>query len=298
LWLLLWAAGIGPGDEVVVPSFTFVATAGAVAQVGARPVYADIDPASYCITPETVESRIGPKTAAVVAVHLYGHPAPMAGLSDLCRRRGLLLIEDAAQAHGAAEDGRPVGGLGDAGVFSFYPTKNMTTGEGGMVTTADRRLADRVRELRNHGLDEQRRSQVLGTNARMIEMAGAMGRIQLRRLDGWLAGRRANAEWFSHRLADGVGVPSVRRGTEHAWCLYTIRTEDRDQLASHLASVGVGSAVYYEAGCHLHPSLGEPGLELPETQRASAEVLSLPVRPDLTGEERARIAAAVEEGCS
>ena len=212
LWLTLWAAGIGPGDEVIVPSFTFIATAGAVAQTGAHPVYADIEPGSYCLTADTVRPLIGPRTAAVVPVHLYGHPAPMTELVELCRSRDLLLVEDAAQAHGARWEGRRVGGIGDAGVFSLYPTKNMTTGEGGMVTTHDPALAERVRSLRNHGLDEDRRSHLLGTNARMTEMAGAMGRLQLSALEDRVARRRANAETLSARLAEVVETPRVAPG--------------------------------------------------------------------------------------
>lgn len=298
LWLALWAAGIGPGDEVIVPSFTFIATAGAVAQTGARPVYADIEPGSYCITADTVRPHIGPRTVAVVPVHLYGHPAPITELVELCDSRGLLLVEDAAQAHGARWNGKRVGGIGDVGVFSFYPTKNMTSGEGGMVTTRDTGIAERVRSLRNHGLDESRRSILLGTNARMTEIAGAMGRVQLRNLDVRLARRRANAEWLNAHLSGIVGIPQVDAEAEHAWGQYTIRCGDRARLTAHLDGAGVGWAIYYATGCHRHPAIGIPAADLPETERACAEVVSLPVRPDLTDGELAAVAAAVEVGSS
>jgi dTDP-4-amino-4,6-dideoxygalactose transaminase len=296
LWLALRAAGIGPGDEVIVPSFTFIATAGAVAETGARPVFADIDPGSFCTTAETVRPHIGARTAAVVAVHLYGHPAPLAGLCALCREHGLLLVEDAAQAHGARWEGRPVGGIGDVGTFSFYPTKNMTTGEGGMVTTDDAGLAGRVRSLRDHGRGRDGAFEICGTNGRMTEMAGAIGRVQLRRLAGWVEQRRSNAAWLSGKIGGSVTVPGAAPGVDHAWHQYTVRCRDRGPMTASLTAAGVGHGVYYASGCHLHPELGDPSADLAETERASAEVISLPVRPDLTDEELSAVAAAVIEG--
>jgi perosamine synthetase len=298
LWLSLWAGGIGPGDEVIVPSFTFAATAGSVLQVGARPVYADIDPATYCISADTVRPHIGPRTAAVIAVHLYGHPAPLDELSALCRRHGLFLVEDAAQAHGTRWKGAHVGGIGAVGTFSFYPTKNMTTGEGGMLTTADENLAAQARLLRNHGMDAPYHHQRPGTNVRMTDLAAAIGRVQLTRLPGWVERRRANAAYLSERLAGVVATPRVHPEAAHAFHQYTVRCPDRSRLLSALQTAGVGFGIYYPMGCHRQPAFADAGADLPETERASAEVVSLPVRPDLTEEELAAVVAAVIAGAA
>jgi len=298
LWLSLWAAGIGPGDEVVVPSFTFAATAGAVFQTGARPVYADIEAATYCISADAVRALIGPRTAAIVAVHLYGHPAPLDELSALCRRHGLHLVEDAAQAHGARWKGAHVGGAGAVGAFSFYPTKNMTTGEGGMITTADPDLAAQARLLRNHGMDAPYRHHRPGTNVRMTDMAAAIGRVQLRRLPGWIERRNANAAFLNERLAGVVTTPRVHPEAAHAYHQYTVRSPNRARLATALEAAGVGFGIYYPVGCHRQRAFADAGADLPETERACAEVISLPVRPDLTGNELAAVATAVLEGAA
>ena len=298
LWLGLWAAGIGPGDEVIVPSFTFAATAGTVVQTGAAPVFADIDARTYCLGADTVRAHIGPRTAAVVAVHLYGHPAPVDELSSLCQQHGLLLVEDAAQAHGTRWRGTHVGGFGDFGAFSFYPTKNMTTGEGGMLTTSNADLAQRARSLRNHGLDAPHHHRWPGTNARMTEMAGAIGRVQLKHLPDWVDRRRANAAWLTERLAGLVSTPWVHPEADHSYSLYTVRCADRPRLVRALDDAGVGFGIYYPVGCHRQPAFGGPEADLPETERACAEVISLPVRPDLTKKELAAVAAAVAVGAA
>lgn len=298
IWLTLWASGIGPGDEVIVPSFTFAATAGAVLQVGARPVYADIDPASYCISADTVRPHIGPRTAGVIVVHLYGHPAPMDELSALCRQHRILLVEDAAQAHGARWKGAHVGGIGAAGTFSFYPTKNMTTGEGGMITTCDGELAAQARLLRNHGMDAPYHHQRLGTNVRMTDVAAAIGRVQLSRLPEWVRRRAANAAFLSERLAGVVATPQVHPDALHSFHQYTVRCADRARLLAALEAAGVGRGIYYPAGCHRQPAFADSGADLPETERACGEVVSLPVRPDLTLEELAAVAAAVIAGAA
>jgi perosamine synthetase len=298
LWLGLWACGIGPGDEVIVPSFTFGATAGAVLQVGAVPVFADIDARSYCLTADSVTATIGPRTAAVIAVHLYGNPAPVDELGAVCRRAGLLFIEDAAQAHGARWQHAHVGGFGDFGAFSFYPTKNMTTGEGGMLTTMRSDLAQRARLVRNHGMDARYHHEILGTNMRMTDIAAAIGRVQLARLPSWVAQRQANAAWLDEHLADVVVTPWKHPNAEHAYSLYTIRSGDRSRLARALDDAGVGFDIYYPRGCHQQPAFGDSGESLPETERACAEVVSLPVRPTLTQDELATIAEAVRSGAA
>jgi perosamine synthetase len=293
LHLGLLAAGIGPGDEVVVPSFTFAATANAVAMTGATPVFADIEPDTFCLDPDAVSAAVTPRTAAVVPVHLYGHPAPWEGLADLAERHGLLLLEDAAQAHGATYDGTPVGALGDVAAFSFYATKNMTTGEGGMVVCRDEDTARRVRLLRNQGMEQRYRNEIAGLNNRMTDLAAAMGRVQLRRLAGWNAERRAVAAAYDEQLA-GVVTPTVAPKAEPVWHQYTVRSSDRDALAARLDAAGVDSAVYYPVPTHRLPAY-ELDLELPETDRAAGEVLSLPIRPGLTDAEVARVVAAVNE---
>ena len=293
LHLGLLAAGIGPGDEVVVPSFTFAATANSVALTGATPVFADIDPATYCLDAAAVEAVVTERTAAVMPVHLYGHPADMTALRALADRRGLRLFEDAAQAHGASWQGAPVGSFGDFAMFSLYPTKNMTSGEGGMVSCATEEIARAVRLLRNQGMERRYENEVVGFNARMTDVHAAIGRVQLGRLPAWTAQRQANAAFLSAHL-EGVGVPRVADGATHVWHQYTIRVpEDRDGFARALADEhGVGSGVYYPIPNHELPSFGVPA-DLPVTARACAEVLSLPVHPALSPEDLERVVAGV-----
>jgi perosamine synthetase len=291
LHLGLLAAGIGPGDEVVVPSFTFAATANAVVMAGATPVFADIEPATFSLDPDAVAAVLTPRTAAVIPVHLYGHPAAWAGLRELADRHGLLLLEDAAQAHGATWDGVQVGALGDVAAFSFYATKNMTTGEGGMVVCRDEDTARRVRLLRNQGMEQRYRNEVAGLNNRMTDLAAAMGRVQLRRLPGWNEERRAVAAAYGQQLV-GVDVPRVSPLAEPVWHQYTVRSHDRDALAAHLDARGVDSNVYYPVPVHRLPAYAQE-LELPETERAAREVLSLPIRPGLTEAEVDHVVTAV-----
>lgn len=293
LHLGLLAAGIGPGDEVVVPSFTFAATANAVALAGATPVFADIEPASFNLDAASVESVVGPRTAAIMPVHLYGHPADMAALTAVAERHGLALFEDAAQAHGATIDGRQVGTFGRFAMFSLYPTKNMTSGEGGMVVSADEATDQRVRLLRNQGMARQYENEIAGFNARMTDLHAAIGRVQLRKLAGWTADRRRNAARLDAEL-EGVLTPPVAAGVEHVYHQYTIRVaEDRDGFARALRDeFGVATGVYYPTPVHRLPSFGRTD-DLPETERAAATVLSLPVHPSLTDSDLDRIVAAV-----
>jgi perosamine synthetase len=293
LHLGLLAAGVGPGDEVIVPSFTFAATANSVALTGATPVFADIDPESYCLDVTSVQQALTPRTVGIMPVHLYGHPADMTALGALATKHNVQLFEDAAQAHGASWQGRPVGSFGAFAMFSLYPTKNMTSGEGGMVSCATPEIARMVRLLRNQGMEKRYENEVVGFNARMTDVHAAIGRVQLQKLAAWTAQRQSNAAFLSANL-EGVTVPTVADGAVHVWHQYTIRVAgDRDAFAAALAAEhAVGSGVYYPIPNHALPSFGLD-LDLPATARACAEVLSLPVHPALTTEDLERIVVGV-----
>lgn len=293
LHLGLLAAGIGPGDEVVVPSFTFAATANSVALTGATPVFADIDPVTFNLDPLAAEAVFTERTAGVMPVHLYGQPADMAAFGELTARRGLKLFEDAAQAHGAHFGGRPVGSFGTFAMFSLYPTKNMTSGEGGIVATGDDEVARRLRLLRNQGMEKQYENEIVGFNARMTNLHAAIGRVQLTRVLGWTEQRRANAAFFDANLR-GVQTPVVADGATHVYHQYTIRVpEDRDGFVAALREeYAIGSGVYYPIPNHRLPSFARPE-DLPETERAAREVVSIPVHPSLTDGDLDRIVAAV-----
>ena len=296
-------AGADREAEVIVPSFTFAATANSVAITGARPVFADIDPVTFTLDPASVEAAVTERTIAIEVVHLYGLPADMPEILDIARRHGLAVWEDCAQAHAAAIDDEPVGTFGAWGSFSFYPTKNMTSLEGGMVSTADAGLARRVRLLRNQGMERQYANEVVGLNNRMTDVAAAVGRVQLTRLAGWTAARRANAAALDAGLADAPGVvtPHVPPGYTHVYHQYTIRLEgasaaERDEVARVLREQWrVGTGVYYPIPNHRLPSLAPyaPGLDLPGTEKAARECLSLPVHPSLSEADLERIVRAV-----
>lgn len=299
LQLTLLGLGIGRGDEVVVPSFSFAATANAVRLVGAEPIFADIDPDTFCLDPDATEAAITSRTAAIMPVHLYGHPADMARFVALADRGGLAIVEDAAQAHGASLNGQAVGTFGAAGCFSFYPTKNMHSLEGGMVTTADPALARMIRLLRNQGMEARYANEVVGANMRLTDVAAAIGRVQLAKLAGWNTQRRANAATLSSRLTNVVTPPEAP-GARHVYHQYTVRVaHGRDALQQHLTGAGVGSAVYYPTPIHqLKPyqqdaGVATPAPDLRETDRAAAEVLSLPVHPTLSSAELDRVVEAV-----
>ena len=293
LHLALVALGVGPGDEVLVPSFTFAASANAVRLTGAEPVFVDIDPATYCIAPSAIRAAITDRTRAVMPVHLYGHPADMTAIAEAAADHGLLVIEDAAQAHGARWAGHRVGSGSDAAAFSLYPTKNMTAGEGGMVATATAGAARRVCLLRNQGMERRYENEVVGHNARMSDIHAAIGRVQLAKLPQWTAQRQANASYLSGELR-GVVTPVVLPGAEHVFHQYVIRVpEDRDGFAAALRTeFGIGTGVYYPTPVHRLPSFGLD-VDLPETERAAAQVLALPVYPTLTLRQLDRIVAAV-----
>lgn len=295
LHLGLLAAGIGPGDEVIVPSFTFAATGNAVALTGATPIFADIDPDTFCLSPAAVQAAVTPRTAAIMPVHLYGHPADMPALLDIAARHGLAIFEDAAQAHDAELNGVPVGAFGRFAAFSFYPTKNMTSAEGGMVAVDTPELARAVRLLRNQGMEQRYQNEVVGLNNRMTDIHAAIGRVQLRRLPAWTEQRRANAAFLDSGLR-GVITPPVAPTVYHVYHQYTIRVigHDRDAFVAQLAQGGVGSGVYYPTPVHALPSF-DLDLDLPATTAAAAEVLSLPVHPSLSVEDLTHIVEVVNE---
>lgn len=307
LQLSLMAIGVQPGDEVVVPSFSFAASANAVRLVGAVPIFADIEPDHFALDPAAVEAAIGPRTVAMMPVHLYGHPADMSALQTVAARHGLAVVEDAAQAHGATWEDRPVGAWGTVGCFSFYPTKNMHSLEGGMITTADPELARMCRLLRNQGMEQRYANEVVGANMRLTDVAAAIGRVQLGKLAGWNKQRQENARFLDAGL-ESVVVPPVAPDATHVYHQYTVRVlatvrgrTDRDALMAGLKERGIGSAVYYPTPIHLLPPY-LPGnhatnrdWDLPVTMQATAEVLSLPVHPSLTEAQLHRIVTAVNE---
>jgi perosamine synthetase len=288
----LLAAGIQPGDEVVIPSFTFSATAGAVVLAGGRPAFADIDADTYSITRESVEAVLSRATKAIIPVHMYGLCADMDPINELARNRGIVVIEDAAQAHGAEYNGRKAGSLGDAACFSFYPGKNMTTGEGGIITTNDDDLAEQLKRIRTHGEERPYWVARQGHNYRMPEMAAAIGSVQLKRLPGFLQDRRKNAEYLSEKLGvlGKLVMPKEPAGRKHGWYLFTSRLRGanagkRNKLVEKLRSKNVGCSVYYESPVHMLPYYRDlqstRRSALPETERACRQVFSLPVHPML-----------------
>ncbi|MFC0675042.1 DegT/DnrJ/EryC1/StrS family aminotransferase [Brachybacterium hainanense] len=293
----LLALGLKAGDEVIVPSFTFAATANAVAVCGATPVFVDVDLETFTLDPAAVEAAITERTVGIQPVHLYGHPAPMGALVDIAVRHGLWIAEDAAQAHGATWDGAQVGTFGAFGMFSLYPTKNMTSGEGGMVSCEGPEIARQVRLLRNQGMEKQYANEIAGFNNRMTDIHAAIGRVQLTKLAAWTARRQELAAHFDAHL-EGVRTPVVAPQVTHVYHQYTIRVEgataaERDAFATALREEHqVGCGVYYPTPVHRLPSFGLE-LDLPVTETLAREVLSLPVHPSVSDEDRDRIVAAV-----
>ncbi len=293
LHLAFLAGGIGPGDEVIVPSFSFAATANAVSLTGATPVFVDIESDYFSIDPSAVEAAITPRTKAIMPVHLYGHPSDLAALKAIADKHGLQIYEDAAQAHAASVDGIPVGAWGVAASFSFYPTKNMMSGEGGMITTGSEHLERQARMLRNQGMERRYENEVIGFNMRMTDIHAAIGRVQLAKLAGWTAQRQKNAAFLGENLK-GVVTPPVAPGAVHVYHQYTVRIvdHDRDAFAEELSKRGVGNGVYYPTPIHRLPSFGLE-LDLPVTEQVAREVLSLPVYPSLSDDELATIVESV-----
>ena len=300
LHLALLALGVGPGDEVLVPAFTFIATAEVVIYCGATPVFVDLDPQAYALDPGAAAAAVTARTKAIIPVHLFGHPAPMEVISALAARHGLAVIEDAAQAFGARSRGRVVGSLGDVGCFSFFPTKNLGAyGDGGMVVTDDAALAERVRQLRVHGAHERYLHRVVGYNSRLDALQAAVLRVKLPHLEGWNDARRSHAAAYTAGLekVSGVVCPTEAPGSHHVYHQYTVRAARRDDLERHLADQGIGAAIHYPVSLPAQEAFAGGGYmegAFPESDRAAREVLSLPMFPELTEEEIGRVVRAVQ----
>jgi perosamine synthetase len=296
---MLLAADIEPGDEVIVPSMTFISTASSVRHVGAIPVFADMDPRTFNLDPGDIPRLVNRRTRAVMTVHYAGQPGQLDSLLDVCAEHGLPLLEDAAQAAGAGYRGVPVGTFGRSAMFSFTPTKNITTGEGGMVLTGDEETAERLRLLRNHGQRRPNEYELIGYNWRLTEMQAAMGRVQLRKLDAILARKRANAAWMTRRLkrVPGVTPPYQRAGTAPTHMIYTCLVDqdrDRDAILERLLRRGIEAKVYFPP-VHLQPVFRGRRRCLPVTEAIAGRMISLPMHARLTPDELAEIADAVEE---
>jgi dTDP-4-amino-4,6-dideoxygalactose transaminase len=301
--LALRGLGVGPGDEVIVPANSFIATAEAVSLVGATPKLIDVDPATCHVTAAGVAAAIGPRTKAVIPVHLYGATVDLDPILALARDADIAVVEDACQAHGARLGGRRAGGAGHVGCFSFYPTKNLGAwGDGGAITTSDPELAERIRLLRAHGEDPRKRyhHRMPGTTARLDALQAAVLRIKLRQLEEWTAQRRAHAARLTEGLAGtALELPTIPAGGDHVFHLYVVRTERRDELKAKLADAGVASAIHYPIPIHrteAYADLGPP--ELPVTERLADSILSLPMFPGMADDELDRIVDAVERALS
>ena len=300
LHLALLAAGVGPGDEVVTVPFTFVASVAAVTYTGARPVLVDIDPRSFTMDPAAVEAAITPRTKAILPVHLYGQSADMDPIMEVARRHGLVVIEDAAQAHGARYKGRPVGSIGDMGCFSFYPGKNLGAyGEGGAVTTSNAEYARTIRMLRDWGQDRKYHHQLRGFNYRMEGFQGAILRVKLRHLERWTEARRKVVNLYNELLADsGVETPAEMPWGRHVYHVYTLRTDDRDGLQASLLTEGIQTGIHYPVPVHLQPAYADLGYgrgAFPHAETAAEQVLSLPLYPELSAQSVAEVAGAVKK---
>lgn len=293
LHLAVAAADVKPGDEVIVPSFTFVATAEVIVALKAKPVFVDIDPETYNISAEEIAKAITKKTKAIVPVDLYGLPADMKPIREIADRHGLKIIEDSAQAHGASYMGKPPGTFADIACWSFYASKNMTTGEGGMITTNDDKLANKIRSMRSHGEVEKYMSVMLGYNYRMPEIEAAIGYVQLKRLPEFLEKRRKNAKKLAEKLkkANRLRLPKEPEGYRHSWYLFTVRLKnakraERDKIVKELKREGIGAEVYYSNPIHMMPFYKKfRKRSLLETEKVSEQVFSLPVHPGVTAEQ-------------
>ena len=294
LILALEAVGVR-GKEVLVPSFTFIASATSIIRAGGKPVFVDVDEKTYNIDPEDVKKKITENTKAIMPVHLYGQAANMDELMEIAEEHNLYVIEDAAQAHGSEWRGKKAGSIGHIAGFSFYPTKNMTTGEGGMVTTNDDELAERVAMLRNHGQTARYMHEELGWNYRMTNIAAAIGLMQLRKLDSANEKRRENAKFYDAHLNDSVITPYVDERAKHVYHQYTIRVKNRDALIEEFKNEGIGFGIYYPRGNHEQPIMQKLGFtaKLPTTERLCKEVISIPVHPLLKEEELEKVAAVI-----
>jgi len=300
LELTLRAYGIGPGDEVIVPAMTFIATAAAVSFTGAEPVFVDVDPLTYCMDARQVEAAITPRTRAIIPVHLYGFPADMFVLMGIAEKHRLVVIEDAAQAHGARYRGRSVGSLGHAAAFSFYPSKNLgAMGDGGMVVTNDRRIAEKVRAMRNCGQFERNRHELPPFNHRLDTIQAAVLRVKLRYLDQWNESRRRVAQEYDKLLGDSNVVPPVsKRSRQHVYHLYVIRSSNRDSLRAQLQTRGIGTGVHYPSPVHRQPFYSYKNLkwgDFPTAEELCRQILSLPMFPGMSALQTHLVASRVLE---
>ncbi|MCG7848931.1 MAG: DegT/DnrJ/EryC1/StrS aminotransferase family protein [ANME-2 cluster archaeon] len=303
LQIALQAAGIGKGDEVVTSSFSFIATANSILYNGAKPVFADISLDTFNIDPDDILNHITPLTKALLPVHLYGHPAEMKAIMDIAQDKDLIVIEDACQAHGTAYHGKSAGSFG-TGTFSFYPTKNMTTGEGGMITTDDKDIDATARMIRSHGSKQRYHHEMLGYNFRMTDISAAIGLVQLGRLDEFNRKRMENARYLSAglRSLEGIEVPQIRNGCTHVFHQYTIRVTnncrlERDHLVELLGNKGIGTGIYYPVPIHKQPLYKKSGYidSLKNTETASMQVISLPVHPSVSTEDLDHIITTMGE---
>lgn len=297
----LLAHGIGKGDEVITTPFSFVASANSVLYTGAKPIFADIEAETFTLDPEKIQDKLSPKTKAILPVHLYGHPAEMKAILELAEDHHLTIIEDSCQAHGAEYRGKKVGSFG-TGTFSFYPTKNMTTGEGGMLTTDDGQVAEKARLLRAHGSKVRYLHEMLGYNLRMTDIAAAIGLVQLGKLDAFNASRQKNAAFLSKGLAGlaGVKAPSRKEGCTHVYHQYTIRAEARDRVAAVLNEHEIGTGIHYPRPIHKQPLYEGLGYRdvLPVAEKAAEEVLSLPVHPGVSQGGLEKIVRVIRASCA
>lgn len=293
----LLASGVGPGDEIIVPSFTFAATANSVALTGAKPIFCDVEPEYFTLDPAKVRALISPRTKGIMAVHLYGQMANMRALSELASEFGLQVFEDAAQAHGASLNGTPAGSWGVFGAFSFYPTKNMTTGEGGLISTSSASIQRSSQLLRNQGMIERYKNEVVGLNNRMTEIAAAIGLVQLQKLPSFNQKRNRNAQFLNEALSSipGLKVPEVRPGSTHVFHQFTVLiNEGRDEVQGRLRDLGVESAVYYPTPVHKLPAYAQD-LDLPVTDKLTKTCLSLPISPRNGLKEMDKVQAAIRQ---
>ncbi len=293
LILALEAVGVR-GKDVLVPSFTFIASATSIIRAGGRPVFVDVDPKTFNIDPKDVRRKITPETKAIMPVHLYGQMANMDEIMEIAEEHDLYVIEDSAQAHGAEWNGKKAGSVGHIAGFSFYPTKNMTTGEGGMVTTNDDELAERVAMLRNHGQTQRYMHEELGWNFRMTNIAAAIGLVQLKKLDRANEKRRENAKFYDETLKDVI-TPYADERAKHIYHQYTIRVKNRDALVEKFKKEGIGFGIYYPMGNHEQPIMKKLGYtaNLPVTEELCRDVISIPVHPLLSDEDREKVAEVI-----
>lgn len=300
LHLSLLSAGVKKDDEVITTPFSFAATGNCALYIGAKPVFVDINPKTFNLDPELIEGAITKKTKAILPVHLYGQPAQMEKINEIAGEHDLVVIEDAAQAHGAMIKDKMVGSMGDMACFSFYPTKNMTTSEGGMITTNNSQMADMARTLRAHGEKERYQHVVLGYNFRMTDISASIGLVQLKKLDGFNKKRIENAEYLTEHINEisGIEPPYISPEVKHVFHQYTVRVKEgkRDNLMEYLNQEGVGTGIHYPIPIYKQKLYQDMGYDdnCPETEKAASEVLSIPVHPDLSIEELEKIAISLE----